>query len=318
MYEPFKHNQYPIVPFSSITGLNETQADFLKTHFIDFKTQIYSNTINNAVYVYLVRVLHEADKILFYFTFTSKSYEIAALLKLEFDLANPDLSQFVRVHFDSSDFEFINSDITAINGYISLFDIPSFVPMFSSNNPNNTIRLMLEPSTVSIIGNHRVDNFKTQFAKPLLIQSESSTEIYEPVSEPVTGHVKFVGGNNCIITVQEVPNNVVISAVRNANGTPEERCGIWNQPVASKDILCDEPVYSLGGAYPDNDGNIVISGQYPLSVSVLTNEEVRNQLPNFSINSSYNHIANFIVIGSITGQDFEENCQPNNTDICNP
>jgi hypothetical protein len=321
--------QYPLVPFTHKVILSEYQSDFLKSAFTDFRITIYSNKINGPVFGYLTSIRAADTVVQIGFDFKAKTIndpnlKLVCTLTLDFDStfssSNSALTGSVRAHFDNADCAFIATDtITAVDGYACFVGLNRWKTVFSSLNLQES-NIMLEPATISIVGNHRVESFACQSAKPLIIQAENpENSIYSSLSAPVAGNVNFIAGNNCIITLSPISNSLLISAVRNANNSPEELCGVWKDkvPESVKDVLCNEAVYSLGGAYPDDGGNIAITGQYPITVSTRAKEDLPDSAA-AAVNSSsnLNHIERFIYVGTVA-RELESVCEPPTAEVCN-
>jgi hypothetical protein len=321
--------QYPLVPFTHKVSLSEYQSDFLKSAFTDFRITIYSNKINGPVFGYLTLIRAAGTAVQVGFDFKAKTIndshlKLICTLTLDFDStfssSNSALTGFVRAHFDNTDCVFVATDaITAIDGYACFVGLHRWKDVFSSLSLQES-NIMLEPATISVIGNHRVESFACQFAKPLIIQAENlQSSTYSSLSAPVTGNVNFIAGNNCIITLSPISNSLLISAVRNANNSPEELCGVWKDkvPESTKDVLCNEAVYSLGGAYPDDGGNIAITGQYPITVSTRAKDDLPDS-PKAAVssNSGLNHIERFIYVGTVA-RELESVCEPPTIETCN-
>lgn len=301
MYDQFGTIQYPLALLNS-SSMSAVQIDGLKKHLVDFRLQVYSNSITTHVIGYLTGILTGADSVKMTFQFKtsfagSSNFVDCAALTLLFNTTQPYAQQQnVRIYFDTSDFSGVDSAISKLEGYLCISDLYDMRRLFEQGGGLADIAgAALEPTTISVIGAHRVDAFRCQFAKPLILQTNE--DMYGPVSEPVSGAVNFVAGANCVVTLQEFANTVILSAARNANGTDEERCGIWSEkiPGASKDVLCDEAVYSIGGAVPDDAGNVLIQGQYPLVVSSLTKEQLPADFQTLA--DGFNHINRYIFVG---------------------
>lgn len=303
----FKNTQYPLAPFlGKTTALSDFQADLLKETFIDFKLAVYSNEVAEPPLVYLDDLIVSSSFRVLFLNLRIKfkgdsGYINAARIVLPIDLSNSmfDQEADIRIHFDSNDTVSgsIDSRLASFDGHVSFKNVRKWETGFPISINLTNSKIMFEPSTISIIGNHVVSSIRCQSAKPLITQTID--EPYSPVSLPVTGKVNFIGGNNCIVNLQQSNNTILLSAVRNANGTNEEICGVWKEKVPGaedKDVLCNEAVYSLGGAYPDDSGNIVITGTYPISVSSLTFEQLPDKFKSSA--AAFSHIDKFIYVGS--------------------
>jgi hypothetical protein len=319
----FKNTQYPLVPFQGTnTVLDEAQADFLKEHFLDFKLALYSKFISSPPLVYLDKLHTTNSEVVVEFAVRVKFleeeiYTNAGTISLNFDFNAFNFSEFARAHFDSADVVDLDSRISSLDGHVSFKNLHSWNAVFDVPLNLTESKLLLEPSTISVLGNHIVDSISCQSAKPLILQTLA--EPYNAISTPVTGKVNFIGGANCVISLQNSNNTLTIAAVRNANGSNEEACGIWKDKIPGaeeKDVLCNEAIYSLGGAYPDDSGNIVISGNYPISVSSLTREQLPEKFQNH-LGSNYAHIDKFIYVGVPT-RALEGACSPVDPEVCPP
>jgi hypothetical protein len=229
-------------------------------------------------------------------------------------------SEFVRVHFDLTDAENVDARLLGIDGHISFANFRAWETEFSQSLNLEQSKVMFEPSTINVIGNHVVESIRCQYALPLITQNSNQTpdERYTPLSDYVKGNVNFVGGNNCVINLQQFSNTVLVSALQNANGDDEERCGVWANKIPeaiNKDVLCNEAVYSLGGAYPDDAGNVTITGNYPITVSSLSRAQLPDKFQNIA--NQFPHVEKFIYIGTPT-RALEGACPPINTDTCSP
>jgi len=298
MYDQFKTIQYPF----TLLSLPPLYVAGLKEHFVDFRLQVYSNSIISHVAGYLTSVIAQPDTIRLTFefktSFLNSSFGLCASLTLDIDTLNEPYAyqQNVRVYFDSSDFTYIHPQISNLEGYLCFNDLENMRKLFEVlGNIESIVDATLEPTTMAVIGSHRVDAFKCQSAKPLILQTDET--VYEDISDPVSGAVNLVAGANCVVTLQEFSNTVIIAAAKNANGTDDERCGIWSSkiPNADNDVLCDEAVYSIGGAIPDDSGNVLIEGKYPLTVSSLTKPELPSSF--LSLTAGLDHIERYIFVG---------------------
>lgn len=324
----FKQTQYPLASFRAVlTKLDDYQADVFKDTFLDFKLVIYSNSITASPLAYLTKVERAGSLIVLQITVKAKfdganDYINAGTLNLNFNIGTSIFSSSygsdtVRVHFDSADMTDLNSKIFSIDGHASFKNVVQWLDAFSATIELQDTPIMFEPSTISLIGNHAVDKIRCQSAKPLIRQTVDS--MYESLSSPVTGKVNILGGNNCIISLQEFNNTVLISAVNNANGTLNETCGVWKdkQRTSEEDILCSEGIYSIGGAFPDESGNLLIAGDYPITVSSLTKDQLPDTISNY-INENktrFSHIERFIFIGTPT-RALESSCNPVDPPTC--
>lgn len=322
MYDTFNTVQYPLAVFAhENTGLSPTAIDALKAHFVDFKIQLYSKDIVSHVFGYLVGIETASSALSLKFEFKtmfvdSEEFNIFGTLILTFDLTQPYATQDkVRAYFDSSDFTELNSKITAVEGYVCVDKLTEFkAKLDTAGSSAIIVNVILEPTTITVIGNHRVDNFKCQFAKPLLLQTAAAP--YTPLSEPVAGAVNFIGGANCAISLQQFSNTLVISAIKNVNGSNEERCGVWSEKIDSVlDVLCDEPAYSLGGVNPDDLGNINLVGEYPITVTPLTSSQL--PLPFQPLANSFFHVSNFLFVG-LPGGSTNAACDLDPDNLPNP
>lgn len=322
MYDTFNTIQYPLAVFAhQDTGLAPPAIDALKAHLVDFKIQLYSKHIVNHVFGYLVKIETTDSNLSFEFEFKttfndSTEFNAFGTLTLTFDLTQPYAAQDkVRAYFDSTDFEQLDAKITAVEGYICVDKLTDFKAKLAATGSTSTINnVILEPTTITVIGNHRVDNFRCQFAKPLLLQTAAAT--YTDLSEPVAGAVNFIGGANCAISLQQFSNTLVISAIKNVNGSDEERCGVWANKIDSvRDVLCNEPAYSLGGINPDDSGNLNLIGEYPFAVTPLT----LNQLPPpfQPLANGFPHISKFLFVG-LPGGSTNAACDLDPSTLPNP
>lgn len=316
--------QYPLVPFTHKVALSEYQSDFLKNAFTDFHITVYSNKIAGPVLGYLTGINSSGNSLKISFNFKAKLTDTDSLqsvcdLVLDFDsafaLSESSFNGSVRVHFDSADCVNLDSaNVSAVDGYACFVGLTRWNTVFNNLDLKES-KILLEPTCITVVGNHRVESFKCQYAKPLIVQAANPDESpYYPVSAPVSGNVNFVGGNNCLITLQESSNTVLISAIRNANGTDQEVCGVWAEAISDADVLCSEATYSLAGAYPDDNGNILITGQYPLSVSTRPKESLPDPIAAF-VETPYKHIKTFIYVGAIA-RGLEAVCDPPIPEIC--
>lgn len=327
----FKQTQYPIASFrSALTALDDYQADVLKDTFLDFKLSLYSNNITDVPLAYLTKVERSASFVILFITIKAKfdgntEYLNAGNLVLPFNIGTSIFSQsyssdIIRIHFDTNDVANLNSKILNVDGHASFKSVYKWLEVFTATINLELTPIMFEPSTVTIIGNHAVDKIRCQSAKPLINQN-ATNGIYNEASLPVTGKVNIVGGDNCIVSLQEFNNTILISAVKNANGTASEICGIWKdkQLTSSDDVLCNEGVYSLGGAFPDDSGSLIIAGDYPITVSSLTKDQLPQEFSNYiaASNGRFAHIERFIFIGTPT-RALEGACAPITVETCPP
>lgn len=321
MYNTFNTIQYPLAVFAhQNTGLSPVAIDALKAHFLDFKVQLYSKQIASHVFGYLTKIT--ADKLTLALEFEFKAiftdeaeFNVFGTLAFNFDLTQSYAAQDkIRVYFDATDFTNLNSKINAIEGYACFDQLTEFKNKLEVVGNLAIAGVILEPTTISVIGNHRVDAFRCQYAKPLLLQAASAP--YTELSAPVTGAVNFIGGTNCLISLQQFSNTLVISAIRNVNGTDEERCGVWQNKIDPVlDVLCDEPAYSIGGVNPDATGNINIVGEYPFAVTALSSSQLPE--PFQVLANNLPHISRFLFIG-LPGSSTSTACNLDPETLPNP
>ena len=301
MYQDFKNISYPLVAQAEgILGQSARVANSaLNNFFIDFRLIIYSANISSSVYciiedlsatgsdlVLKLRVLSVLTPPTSGTALTYNYGETLGVLTLKLDKLNE--SPFLRVYFDTTDFTEIDPLIvTALEGHLALNNVKGIVDFIDANPsesfagdpcgfcpdsaPGGASRYYFEPHTISVIGNHRVDLINLKQSNPLFIQTTagSLTNLGS-----ISGNVNFVAGRNCVITVVPATNSVIIEAVTGANGgTESEVCGVWGSALNSDDTLCNQGVYSLGGAIPDTQGDIQLIAEYPLRVSSLSKLE---------------------------------------------
>ena len=218
----------------------------------------------------------------------------------------------MRVDFDKTDFLGVTSLQPQIqhpyvvppadhyyDGYVCMASPIQLVEAFNSVDSGLlpiAVGAPLEASTTSVFGDHRVHSIKCRNSKPLIEQTVESQ--YEFTSSSCVGDVKLVPGNNCSISILPATRTIVVSAQRNANGTQEEQCGIWKDKVGEKDVLCNEAIYSISGAEPDENGDVQVRTEIPLAVSSLRGQDIAELDPAFSgAVSQFPHIMRFIYVG---------------------
>ena len=315
MYTEFKATDYPLRSYQQLsTGLAEPQAAALRAGLIDINFNLYAANLPYLLVGSLTACETTTDTITLRFTLVSSEqittggtgqgsnqpiYKSYLKLVLTFNTnAAYATTDYVRAYFDLTDCNEINPLITAMDGYICLGNLVELRAAFASNGGViNIAHVYLEPSTVAVIGRHRVDSLVCDYAKPLLLQPTGGS--YTDQSAPAVGAIKLEQGANCLITLQAQSNSIVISATKNNNGTAAEKCGKWADRLPSpKDVLCDDAVYSLAGASPDDAGSLEIKGQYPLTVGALSYADLPQAFKTGFLAGSYSHIAKFIVIGT--------------------
>lgn len=296
MYDYFENVAYPL-KLETITGFPDAQMSALKSSFVDFRLNIYGQDISRHVFVTITRINCSNNdlrlRVVVYFDGLSPENTIADAV-LVFPNDSYASQQFVRYHFDNLDFPGIDPKY-AIEGFFCFSRISDLISVFAPVGELG-IALVLEPSTISVFSNHRVDQISCRNVLPLLKQDASNR--YGSKSDPVLGNVKLVPGNNCTISVQPATRTILIGAQQGANDTAEEQCGIWSEKVDDKDILCNEAIYSISGVVPDSAGNIQLAASSPLTVSSYTYQEMSQNYSAFSaVLSQFSHIIRFIYIG---------------------
>lgn len=293
MYDYFEHIAYPL---ESLSSLNSIQQQALKSAFVDFRMNVYSAEVDQLVQL-TVKTLDCSSnslKLDVDVRLLGRAEPVLARATLEFPNDSYASQQFVRYHFDSSDFTNLDPAYT-LEGFFCFSNLDVLIATLAPFGPIG-ISSRMELSTISIFSHHRVEQISCRNALPLL--NQSSTTRYGPTSAAVLGDVRFVPGNNCTISVQPATRTILIGAQQNANDSSEEQCGIWSEKVGDKDILCNEAIYSISGVEPDSSGNVQIQASNPLTVSSFTIDEMRTNYPAFSaVLSPFSHIIRFIYIG---------------------
>jgi hypothetical protein len=292
IYGGFQSTSYPFVEV--IEPISYERGKALKSSFVDFRLNVYSDVATAVPIVKMVNIsgaestvtccLHVLD---------SNTNTVIAAGCLDFGDNTYAYQEFVRYHFDTSDFTvFVPGYV--LEGYICFNKLINLIQAFADAQYGAV--LTLEPTTVALFSNHRVNNIYCRTAKPLIAQTAASKYISD--SNPVSGAVKLVAGNNCNISVQSATKTVLISAQRNANDSTVERCGVWSEKVSTKDILCNEVIYSISGVTPDDNGNVTFDAVAPLVCSSLTATEITATRPEFTgALSSFGSIIRFIYVG---------------------
>jgi hypothetical protein len=302
MYDYFKTVAYPLKG-SDWNYFSDTQNNILKSTIIDFDLKLYlysapqEERLTTEPRVVLSKIQVPADNSSLNITLDIYINELVASGTLSFLNDSVANEEFVRIYFSNNDFSNILLAGLTFNGFICLNKYSNLIN-FMTNQEFNTPNIEFEPTTINVFSRHRVNKITCINSKPLIKQT--STSIYEQAQNPVSGNVKFVPGNNCTISVRPQINTIVISAVSNANDTPEETCGVWKDKIPnSKDLLCSEVIYSIAGAKPNDFGNVEISANSPLTVNALP----KNNLPNpfktliNGSNPGFSHIMHYIYIG---------------------
>lgn len=333
MYTEFKATDYPLRPYKAFTtGLSDPQAAALKAGLIDIRFNVYAAALPYLLVGQLMACTTTATTLTLKFNLVGSTqirtgqgqqltikYNPALKLSLTFNKTAAYATEpYIRAYFDLTDCTEVAAFITAMDGYICLDNLAELWAAFEANGGvpviGNTGGLAagpvcLEPTTVAVIGSHRVDYFVCDYAKPLLLHAPA-TDNYSVQSEPVTGAVTLLQGANCSITLQEYSNTVIIAAVKGNNGTVVEKCGKWGDRLPTvKDVLCTDAVYSLAGASPDDTGALEIKGQYPLTVGAYSYSKLPEAFKTQGLAGAYPHIAKFIVIG-LNNSALDANCPP--------
>lgn len=302
MYDYFKTVAYPLKG-SDWSYFSDTQNDTLKSTIIDFDLKMYlysalqENYLVTEPRVVLSSIEVPADKSSLKLTvqiYIGALVASGTLIFLNNSTAN---EEFVRIYFSNSDFSNIQLAGLTFNGFICLNKYSDLIKLMGGQT-FNTPNIEFEPTTINVFSRHRVNKITCINSKPLITQT--TTSIYESAQAPVSGNVKFVPGNNCAISVRPQTNTVVISAVSNANDTPEETCGVWREKIPnSNDLLCSEVVYSIAGAKPDDFGNVEISANSPLTVNALLKDSLPNPFKTLinESNPGFSHIIRYIYVG---------------------
>lgn len=294
MYNTFNQIAYPLVDFSS--GSTE-QVQALRSALIDFKMYVTGDSFSGIPKVTLVSVYKPTGqplRLLLQFKADSSDSTAPDSVTI-FTVADDSYAtqEFVRYYFDSNDWD-VGSGYK-VEGYFCLSKAQSLFQVFAAEQPI-AINAAFEPSTIVVLSNHRVHQITCRSAKPLLEQTPTAR--YDEESLPVTGDVKLVAGNNCTISVLPSTKTIIVGAQQGANDSGDELCGVWSEKINSKDILCDEPIYSISGVEPDSNGNIDIKTETPLVVSSFTIQELEKVARGFiPVVSEFPDIIRFIYIG---------------------
>lgn len=290
MYTAFNQIAYPLVEFSS--GSTE-QVQALRSCIVDFKVYVAGDwfpTTPKVTLVSLYRAPGQPLKLLLTLNIDTVLLGSAILNIPDDAYASQD---FVRYYFDSDDFPLVSG--YKLEGYIALSKAQILFQTFAAAQPI-AVNAVFEATTAVVLSNHRVHQITCRSAKPLLQQTPASR--YTDESQPVTGAVKLVAGNNCTISVLPSTKTIIIGAQQGANDSGDELCGTWSEKVSSKDILCNEAIYSISGVDPDSNGNINILAETPLAVSALTAADIQGVAPDFSgVLGGFSHIIRFIYVG---------------------
>jgi len=298
MFDYFKDVSYPLQDTDVLASADDAQIDLLKQALIDYKVQVY-NAISSEAITATVKDVRSGEQLIRFTLALSDSSGGVELL----GVFNSSSDDFIRFHFsaDASDIATADSFLGTwqnSNIHISGFFCFKGLGSFTTGQINTTgLEFALEPSRIAVFSKHRVDSIVCQNALPLLVQTV--TNRYEDPQAPALGHVKLQAGNNCLISIQPALNTVVISAQNQANDTSSEVCGVWKDKVSDKDILCNEVVYSISGVEPDNNGDIKVAGDAPVTVNALPLEDLPEPFINKIQNSqeSFSDIIRYIYIG---------------------
>lgn len=292
MYDTFSSISYPL---ASIAG-NSSQIDALRKTLVDFKIYVTGDSFVEAPFVELVS-LHKAPgqplriKINL---FVGPTLIGDPVLQFEDDAYAA--QEYVRYHFNSQDFPTLAE--YSVEGYICFSNLQNLFTAFAAAEPI-FVSAAFEPSTVVALCKQRVNEITCRSALPLL-QQQTDILRYTDESQPVVGDVKLVAGDNCTISVLTNTHTVIIGAQQGANDSRAEQCGPWVEKINSKDILCNEGIYSISGVEPDANGDVKIVAQSPLAVSAFTRAElnaVNADFVNSSVLSGFSHIIRFIYVG---------------------
>jgi len=300
MYYQFQAMDYPFIDI--IETLAEDKGQALKASFVDFKLNVYSNVVAGIPLAKIVRITGSASSITLSLAIKdSKSGVELGAANLAFNNSHGS-EDFVRYHFDSSDFATVAPGYS-FEGYFCFNQLNDLIAAFSEYTSGLTTLLKLEPATTAVFCNHRVDSIRCQTAKPLILQTTSSTHSYTDGGVGAVGDVKLIPGNNCTISIQKSTNTIIVGAQRNANDLVEEQCGVWSEKILpasglSKDVLCNEVIYSISGVTPDDNGNVIVQALTPLICSSLTADEVQTYNSAFNgVLSQFSGIMRFVYVG---------------------
>lgn len=289
MYETLKAIPYP---FANLPAQNLPIAVYavVKSCIVDFKLQVHSNTalLGHPKVTVTLMTGQTTPSPAFSFGLTvTHGFENTVIAStgpagLSFV---PTAGTLVRYHFDSADFVASGGSVAPgvhLEGMLTTEALSTLVTTLAAEaGPFVFTSLTMEPATVSLFTLHKVKSLRFRSAKPLMAQVDGDR--YQPETATISGPVKLVAGDNCSISVQEISNSIVISPQILANGSSTERCGSWGAQVSPKDVLCGDVVYSISGAVPDEQGNVRILADSPLSVNTLNRQTLQELAPDFSI-----------------------------------
>lgn len=311
MYDTFQTIAYPFVEI--IEPISYERGKALKGSLVDFRLNVYNDSASGVPVVKVYKIFGTANNITFCLkVFNSLNDKLLASGCLTFANDSYATQDFVRYHIDNTDFSDYVEPGYVFEGYFCFNQLSSLIAAFVGAEYGAI--LTMEPATVAVFGQHRVSEFYCRTAKPLLAQSKNDKYITDP--NPVSGAVKLVPGHNCSISVQGATKTIVIAAQRNANDSSTERCGVWSDKISSKDVLCNEVIYSISGVTPDTNGNVKLDAVSPLVCSSLTATEIASNSPELaSALSSFQSIIRFIYVGfpQSQGNTSVFNCSPSTT-----
>jgi hypothetical protein len=305
VYDAFSSISYPL---ASIAG-NSSQIDALRKTLVDFKIYVTGDSFVEAPFVELVSLHKAPGQPLRVRINLLVGPNVIGNPVLEFADDAYATQEYVRYHFDSQDFPTLAA--YSVEGYICFSNLQNLFTPFAASEPI-FVYAAFEPSTAVALCKQRVNEITCRSALPLLQQTD--TLRYTDESQPVVGDVKLVAGDNCTISVLTNTRTVIIGAQQGANDSQAEQCGPWVEKINSKDILCNEGIYSISGVEPDANGDVKIVAQSPLAVSAFTRAElnaVNADFLNSSVLSGFPHIIRFIYVGLPQSSDNPNvfNCQ---------
>ena len=306
MYYQFQSMDYPFVQIKEVVSFDKNKA--LKSSFVDFKLNVYSNVAKGVPLAQITKIVGAPTSITFSLAIKdSVSGATLATGDLLFTNAYGD-EAFVRYYFNTADFSTVASGYL-FEGYFCFNKLNDLINEFKLDTGGVSTSLDLEPATTALFSNHRVDAIRSKNALPLILQTTDKVYVDTDGGNGVSGNVKLIAGNNCSISIEKSINTVIVAAQRNANDSQEELCGVWKEKVfaadnTTKDVLCNEVVYSISGVKPDSNGNVTVKADRPLVCSSLTRAKVAEYNSQFNgILGQFSGIMSFIYIGLPSSAD---------------
>ena len=322
----YKYSEGSDYPFTE--SLGTAVGSPASKHILDFRLNLYIDQILGTEVTTVVAAISgftKVDSDTLTVKIRIKSYpedsveaDAATIADLELTVRRSDSSvgEFVRYHFDVDDAP--SSTIPSnlwFEGFMGVIDPGGFVDRYPSGaNISSFLPKVnkFEPTTINVFSRHRVNEVQCRYALPLFASSTDPLGQQYSAVTSATGYVKLLGGDNCVVSLQESTNTIALTALIGANGTDSERCGIWGNPSSTGGKQCNQVIHSVSGVAPTSTGDITITADSPLQVSTVERADIPNQaLRDFVVNNtSMGHIDTCIYIGytQLNGNDSIYEC----------